>query len=248
MAKQILLDGKVLEGTDMYGEWGVHTFEGWWDSPDAKAEQTPRPGADGDFVLPVYYQARYPTLTGIFIAESESKMFDGMNRFSALLRNPGRLQVVGYGPTQWANVRRTSALVITPRSDRVCLWQAKVKAPDSRKYGNTRDFVLSGNGDVSVFHRGTYDAHATVVIRGVAPGGYTLWGPGGKNYTVTRPLVDGVPHRVEFNDGLLRVDGVLLPNAGQSDVWAIPPGPATTFGFSTSGTAAVTITVTDTFI
>lgn len=250
MAKQILLDGKVLEGTDMYGEWGVHTFEGWWDSPDVKTEQIERPGADGDFDSPVYYQARYPTLTGIFIANSEALMFEGMNRFSGLLRQRGRLQVVGYGVPQWADVKRASGLVITPQTDRVCLWQARVKAPDSRKYGKSQDFVRT-NGVVSVFHRGNYDAKPTVVVRGSAPGGYRLNGPGGKQYKVTRALVTGIPHRIEFNDGRLRVDGNLVSTGVDSaDVWPVPPGQNVDFDINVNsgGTAEATITITDTYI
>jgi hypothetical protein len=249
-AKQIILDGKVLEGTDQYGEWGVHTFEGWWDSPDVKTEQIARPKADGDFNLPVYYQARYPTLTGIFIADSEAKMFDGMNRFSALLRQPGRLQVVGYGPTQWADVQRASKNPITPQTDRVCLWQVRVKAPDPRKFGDSKTIAVATGAPVTAFHRGNYPATPSFIIRGDIPLGYTIT-VDGWNYTVTKALQTGRPHRLDYNNGRLYVDGILTQNSlGNTNIATIPPGKTIGVGLyaTGAGSGSADMTIVDTYI
>lgn len=249
--KRITLDGQVLEGTDQYGEWGVHTFEGWWDSPDVKTRQVERPvGTDGDLDTPVDYQARYPTLTGIFIADSEAKMFEGMNRFSSLLQKPGRLEVAGYGRNQWATVKRTSGLIITPQTDRVCLWQARVKAPDSRKYGGSWTFVVATGAPINAFHRGTYPATPSFIIRGDIPLGYTIT-VNGWNYTVTKALQTGKPHRIDYNDGDLYVDGVLTQNSlGNTNVEAIPPGPGVGVGLyaTGAGSGSADMTVFDTYI
>jgi hypothetical protein len=249
--KRITLDGQVLEGFDEYGEWGVHTFEGWWDSPEPKERQVERPvGSDGDMDTPVDYKARYPTLTGIFIADSEAKMFEGMNRFSALLQQPSTLEVVGYGRTQWATVKRASGLVITPRTDRVCIWQARVKADDPRKYGASRTFAVATGSPVTAFHRGTYPASPSFIIRGSMPGGYTIT-VDGWNYTVTKPLVTGFPHRIDYNDGDLYVNGTLTQNSlGNTNLRTIPPGPGVGVGLYpvSTGSGSADMTVWDTYI
>jgi hypothetical protein len=250
-AKQIILDGKVLEGTDQYGEWGVQSLEGWWDSPDQKSEQTDRPqGIDGEFTLPVDYKARYVTPMGIFIADSEEKMFMGMNRFSAMLRQPGRLQVVGYGPDQWADVQRSSGLTITPETDRICRWQVRVKAPDPRKFGNSVTMAVATGSPVTAFHRGNYNAMPKFIVRGDMPGGWTLT-VNGWNYTVTKPLVTGQPHRVDYNNGRLYVNGVLSQgNLGNTNTTPIPPGQSVGVGLYpvTTGSGSADMTIVDTYI
>jgi hypothetical protein len=249
--KQIKLDGKVLDCPDEYGDWGVHHFEGWWDSPDAKTKQVERPvGADGDLDTPVDYAARYPSLTGIFIANSEALMFEGMNRFSSLLQQPGVLEVNGYGRDQWANVRRTSQLIITPQTDRVCLWQAKLKAVDPRKFGRSRTFAVAVGAPVNAFHRGTYPASPSFIIRGDMPGGYTIT-VDGWDYRVTKALQTGKPHRLDYNDGDLYVNGTLTQNSlGNTNLRTIPPGPGVGVGLYpvTTGTGSADMTVWDTYI
>ena len=104
---------------------------------------------------------------------------------------------------------------------------------------------------MSVFHRGNYNALPTVVVRGSAANGYRLNGPGGLQYKVTRALVSGVPHRIEFTDGRLRVNGtVVATGADSADVWPVPPGQSVDFDINvlSGGTAEATITITDTYI
>ena len=119
-----------------------------------------------------------------------------------------------------------------------------------RKFGDSRDFVRT-NGTVSVFHRGNYNALPTVVVRGSAANGYRLNGPGGLQYKVSRALVTGIPHRIEFTDGRLRVNGtVVATGADSADVWPVPPGQSVDFDINvlSGGTAEATITITDTYI
>lgn len=238
--KRIILDGKVLEGIDQYGEWGVHTMEGWWDSPAEKTQQVSREHADGDYDLPVHYQSRYVTLTGIFIADNEAKMFQGMNRFTGLLRSLGRLQVVGYGVPQWANVRRSSGLTITPATDTICRWQARVKAPDSRKFGDRATFDMTPGSTVTVFHRGNYDATPVIQINGPLTGGATITHPFGQ-YTFLGDLALGGWVRVDMNTGRLKLNGNDRSDLiTRADLCTVPPGSTAPFSIN-RGTGYVEI-------
>lgn len=247
----IQLDGQILSGEDRFGVWKTTgELDGWWSSPEPKGENISRTSADGDYDLPVDYEARYITLSGSLRARNHETQHAAINRFTALVRRRSLLQVDGHGDTQWANVVRAGAFKMEPRTGTYSVWQARVKAPDPCKYGRAQDFVRT-NGDVIVYHGGNYDAYPSIVVRGTAANGYHINGPGGKQYKVSRALMPGVPHRIEFKDGLLRVDGMLVPNGSpRSDVWPVPPGEDITFtvNVTNGGTAEGTITVTDTYI
>lgn len=239
--------GRTLSGSDHFGEWSCETPDAWWDSPETKGEDASRPNADGDYDLPIFNQARLPTFNGLLEAVDHDALHEAGNFLTGAMT--GRILVSGHGPAQWAEAKRAGKIRFVPKTDTIAQWQVSLKCVDPRKYGGSKDVVLTAPQDMIVSHRGNYGAFPRFLVRGSAPSGYDLWGPGGKRYRVVRPLVSGRAHRVEFSDGLLRVDGVLLPNAAQSDVWAIPPGPGTSIGISTvSGTAEATVTVTDTYI
>jgi len=248
----------TIAGLDFWGQ-GNHDFvispdgfDGWDDGVDMRLENTARPYAHGSFNLPTFQDARTVSISGNVFADSPRELAQLRNRLTGLLAGGGigRVQVERDGDVQWADCRLASKTMFTERGGQnAASFQIQLWCPDPRKFGNSRDFVGSAPADITLFHRGNYDARPSVVLRGSAPSGYDLWGPDGARYTVTRPLVSGKPHRVEFDDGLLRVDGVVMSNAGQSDVWAVPAGQASVFGVSTaSGSVEATITVIDTFI
>ena len=248
VAEQITWAGRTLNGSDRFGEWVTTGLEGWWDSPDPKGETAERPNADGDYDLPVYNQARLITVGGNLHADSHTKLHEAMNFFTGPMR--GRFAVTGHGSTQWADAVRNSGVKFTPVTDVFAQWQVRLKCVNPRKFGNSQDFVRT-NGTVSVFHRGNYNALPTVVVRGSAANGYRLNGPGGLQYKVTRALVSGIPHRIEFTDGRLRVNGtVVATGADSADVWPVPPGQSVDFDINvlSGGTAEATITITDTYI
>ncbi len=247
--KSVFLNGQGLHGNDRLGHWRINQLEGWGGSPPVRSQDVERPGADGDYDLPTYYGARPVTLGGRVICTSEAAAIQARNRLTGLVRGLVRLQIADQGETTWADVK-LSDLVDATRKGRLVRFQYQLRAPDSRKYGNTKDFIRT-NGVVATFHRGNYDAHPTIVVRGTAANGYRLNGPDGKQYRVSRALDTGIPHRIEFTDGLLRVDGVLVSTGvDQADVWPIPAGQSVDFDINVlnGGTAEATITVTDTYI
>ena len=249
VAEQITWAGRTLNGSDRFGEWVTTGLEGWWDSPDPKGETVERPNADGDYDLPVYNQARLITVGGNLHADSHTKLHEAMNFFTGPMR--GRFAVTGHGSTQWADAVRNSGVKFTPVTDTLAQWQVRLKCPDPRKYGLTRTFPLVKGDYVDLFHRGNYNASATVSITGNAPGGYTLREPGGVYYEVTGPLNPGQTHTIDFRTGIFRINGYIIAGqTGVSDIWFIEPGPVKPMKITAASTDTVnaTATVVDTFI
>jgi len=248
-----------VAGLDFYGQGrrGLviepKGFKGWDDGVDMRLENTARPGAHGSFNLPVFQDARTVVLTGSAVADSSRELRQIGDRLTGLLAGGGvgRVQVERDGDVQWADCRLAAKTMFEEVGEQgAASFQVQLWCPDPRKFGNARDFVRT-NGTVSVFHRGNFDALPTVTVRGSAANGYRLNGPGGLQYKVTRALVSGIPHRIEFTDGRLRVNGtVVATGADSADVWPVPPGQSVDFDINvlSGGTAEATITVTDTYI
>lgn len=250
MDKQVRLGQHLLHGTNHFGQWVTEATEGWDEPPTVRDLDEERPSGHGSFDLPSYYAARTPTLDGILFADSRAQAKQALHALNASASlGLQTLIIADADGTQWARVK-LAGLDHTWVTSTVVRWQLRLKAPDPRKFGNTQDFTRT-NGKVEVFHRGNFDAHPTIVVRGSAANGYRINSADGKQYRVSRALETDKPHRIEFNDGLLRVDGVLVPNgAPRADVWPVPPGRAIEFDINvvSGGSAEATITVTDTFI
>lgn len=247
--ESIILDGQILSGEDRFGKWKTTgDLEGWWSSPEPKGEEAAREAADGDFETPVYYQARYVTITGSLRSADHERQHQAMNRFSALVQRKSRLQVAGHGSSQWADVVRASALKMVPITDTYAQWQVRVKARDPRKYGESNRFATPSAVTIPVFHRGNYDAWPVFTITGNMPSGYGLW-LGGRGFLVTRPLTSG-SHVVNYRDGRLRVGGSFISGGvGTANLNSIPPGSGSSFQLvPVSGSGAATIDVFDTYI
>lgn len=248
-SESIILDGQKLSGEDHYGEWATTGLDGWWSSPEPKGENVTRENADGDFDLPVYYDARYVTITGSLRAKNHEAQHQAINRFTALVRKTARLQVLGHGAAQWTDVKRASGFKMEPITDTYAQWQVRVKAPDSYKYGEINRFSVASGVTEKLFHRGNADAWPLFYVTGNMPSGYTLR-VGGRAFTVTRPLTGGA-HVVDFRDGRLRLSETeyVSGGVGAANLTPIPPGTGANFQLqpvSGSGTAA--INVFDTFI
>lgn len=248
--ENIILDGQKLGGEDHHGVWTVSGLDGWWSSPEPKGENVARENADGDFDLPVDYEARYITITGSLRAKNHEAQHQAINRFTALVRKTARLQVLGHGAAQWVHVKRASGFKMEPITDTYSQWQARVKAPDPRKFGDAHVFVASVGANVSAFHRGNYDATPHLVVAGNMPGGYVITLKG-QVFTVTQPLMPGQPHSIDYGDGRLRIGGAIVHGGiGYGFTPLVTPGGATVLAIAprTTGTATATLTLLDTYI
>lgn len=251
VAEEIKWAGRTLNGSDRFGEWVTlgDGFEGWWDSPDVQGESVERPNADGEYDLPIYNQARLITVPGHLHTKSHAEMHDAMNYFNGAMA--GRFQVTGHGPTQWADAKRRAGVKFTPITDTFAQWQVSLKCPDPRKYGLARTFPLVKGDYVDLFHRGNYNASATVSVTGNAPDGYTLREPGGVYFEVTGPLLPGQTHTIDFRTGVFRINGYIINGqTGVSDLWFIEPGVTKPMKITSASTNTVNAvaTVVDTYI
>jgi hypothetical protein len=223
-------------------------LEGWFDSPEVKGDTQDRPYQDGEFDLPIYNQARLVTVSGSLRAKSHAQLHEAGIFLTGAMS--GRFQVTGHGSTMWADVKRNSGIKFTPITDTFAQWQVRLKAVDPRKFGRAVTYAVATGSPVNVSHRGNYNAMPSFIIRGSMPGGYTIT-VDGWNYTVTRALVTGQPHRVDYNNGRLYVNGTLTQgNLGNTNRAPIPPGQSVGVGLYpvTTGSGSADMTILDTYI
>ncbi len=246
----ILWAGRTLHGTDRFGRWVTlrGQFEGWWDSPEIKGQTVNREDADGEFDLPIYNQARLVTIGGHVHAPSRRELREARN----FLAGPmvGRLQVTDEGSTQWADAKRTSPLRFVTLTPTFAQWQITLKCTDPRKFGELYTFAASVGSPATAFHWGNYVAMPRFTVAGSMPGGYTLWIQG-VPFVVTRPLWSTDPHTIDYDDGRLRIGGVVIHGGlGVTNTPGVQPGGSALIEITplTTGTATATMTLLDTFI
>lgn len=243
--------GRTLNGSDRFGKWVTLSdqFDGWWDSPDVKGEEIDRANSDGEYDLPVYNQARLVSIGGHFHATSHAQMHEAMNYFTGPMS--GRFQVSGHGSVQWADMKRNSGVKFTPVTDVFAQWQVRLKAPNPLKFGEANT-VAVGSSYETIFHRGNTVGYPVVMVAGSMPGGYVLQSSAGAEYRVTTPLVSGTPHTVDMSTGLLVRSGLAVSGGvTRADLWRVPGGSTSTnmrIQPITTGTAAATVTLLDTYI
>jgi hypothetical protein len=245
----VTLNGQALHGVDSFGHFLTTQLEGYFDSAPPKLQDTAREWQDGDYDLPVRYGSRPVTIGGRVICASESAAVQARNRLAGLVQGKVRLQVMDQGEATWADVKLTEPASVK-RTGRMVRFQYHLKAPDARRYGNTQVLAVATGSPIGVSHRGTYNATPSFIVRGDMPGGWTLT-VDGWDYTVTRALVTGAPHRVDYNNGRLYVNGTLTQgNLGNTNRAPIPPGVTVGVGLYpvSTGSGSADMTITDTFI
>lgn len=207
--KQVLLGGQILHGEDRSGQWIVEKLTGWYDAPASKGDGGSRDLADGDYEYPQHYSARMITVDGILFHKGRGVAVAAMERLSAQAKLTSQsLVVTDFGLSRNALVK-SLGVDFDPPSTEAVRFQVRLKAVDPFKYGESYSVGGSSTSPASVYHRGTVPAWPEVAVAGSSAGGYTLT-LNGKSVVVTRPLVSGVGHSVDFRTGILRVGGVVV--------------------------------------
>ena len=221
---------------------GPDGFSGWTSGTDSKGQVVAREGAHGDFDLPVFRASRIVAISGQYLAESGEALAHAGAQVTGLGASGGLVRVVvDYnGSTTWADARVVSQTQFDERGgQRVADYQIQFKCADPRKFGESRTFASA----VPAYHYGNFPAAPVFTITG-ARSGYTIPGPSGRSYVVTRAISGSEVHTVDMNDGLLRVNGaVVFGGVSQADTWAIPGGATVTHSL-----AGLVTRVTDTFV
>ena len=221
----------------------IATLDGLFGGVQAKGRTVSREGADGDFEVPSNLDARTVQVAGKCFADSAEALDHLSDQLTGLFGSGMKRRVVFDGPkVTWADgkLARGTAPQFTPVVwGRIAEWSLAIQFADPRKFGESRTFA-SG---IPAFHYGNFPAAPVFTITG-ARSGYTIPGPSGKSYVVTRAISGSEVHTVDMNDGLLRVNGaVVFGGVSRSDTWAIPGGASVTHTLS-----GLMTTVTDTFI
>lgn len=249
----------TIAGLEFFGQ-GRHDyvispdgFKGWDDGVDMRLENTGRPQAHGSFDLPGFQDARTVAISGNVFADDPRQLANLRSRLTGLLVGGGlgRIQVDRFGETQWADGRLASKTMFTELGGQnTAAFQIQLWCADPRKFGDSKTFTVSTATPATVFHRGNFSSTPKFTVTGSMPGGYTLT-VNGWNYVVTVPLTSGTPHVIDYNDGHLRLNGLIVQNSlGNTNVTTIPPGQSVGVGLypRTTGSGSAAMEVLDTFI
>ena len=103
---------------------------------------------------------------------------------------------------------------------------------------------------MQVMHRGNTPGIPTIRVTGTMPSGYTINGPGGREYVVEQALTAGQTHEIRMRTGWLYRNGSLQRSAvSRMQTWAIPSASLTTMTLDpVSGSGQMTVLLHDTFM
>jgi hypothetical protein len=226
-------------------------LKGWNDGVEPRIQSIERAQAHGDFDVPQFLGARFVTLEGWIQAESEAKLSWYQGQLVGLLaENAQQIVVQQFGRTTWARGRLGAKPTFDPYGGEAFGdFQLMIKCPNPRKFGAMNLSQVSG-GSVVSFHYGNVKATSVLTVTGTATGGYTIYGPGGKTYTVTAAVTAGHPHSIDMATGLLMRDGVYVTGVVTAGgTWAVPPGTQVSQSITPIGGSLVLTALTpDTFI
>lgn len=223
MSKAITLDGQIIHGLDRFGLWRINSLEGWKETPPEKSNSEARALADGDYDAEVFYGSRLVTVNGRLSATNPEMAFSASERLSGLLRAPSLFSVDQFGMMRSGMARR-GRIAPGQIKGRHLPFQMELRFIDPYKYGEKHTETGSPGSPASLFHRGTADAWPVVTVSGSSASGYLLTF-NGRTVTVTRALVAGSPHTLDFRTGILRVGGsVARGGIGTANFGPIPPG------------------------
>jgi len=233
-------DGFYIEGQGL---------QGLLSGVDVKRDSVSRPQAHGDFDVPGFLESRIVTLAGPCIAASEDVLSHRGRMLTGLLADGGSLPVtfdVPGGPL-WGRARLASKTEFD-----VTHWGSRARYQLSLLFANPRLFGESRTraAFLPIANYGNFGAAPVHTVFGDAPSGYQIAGVAGKVFTVTRPLVAGVPHVVDMANGYLRVGGVIVYGGiSRGDTWVVPAGGQVTHTiFAPSGFAELSTLVRDTYV
>lgn len=229
-------------------------FDGWEDGVDTRRDTADLPQAHGSFDVPGFLEARTLSFSGNCIANSPEKLSWFRSQITGLLAGGGvgRLVVDHYGSELWSNVRLASKTKFATRgpAPTTARFQIQLWAADPRLFGASQSFAGVSGELVWAHHYGNFTASPKVRVSGSMHSGYTVWGPGGRRFTVTVPVVSAFPHTIDMHTGLLWVNGAVVHGAVTfADTWGVPAGGRVEYQLTpVEGSGSLLVTVEDTFI
>lgn len=215
--------GGIIAYGDRYHGEGFHFTDliGWPDSPSVALDLTKRPTSHGAFLATATLDPRTVRIPGFYVAQTHTHVDYAGARLRGLLTTRVRLVVETPLGTSWASgivtQTRMAPRGFAPEAD----WVIEVTCEDPRVYGEVEEFP---GGQVAI-NRGNFPARPQVIISGSSGSGYTVTGPGGRRVVVTKALVSGSPHTIDFAKGGLYIGGIRQLRAITIyEPWDIPAG------------------------
>lgn len=209
--------------------WYVVDVTGLNSGVSASPDEEARDGGEGQHDLPnLLTDARSIFLRGFAYAPTMlelGKMARQQGAHLALPEQRGAFSWVEFGEHLTVDVRRGPNWNFERQgSTGFAEFQVRLRAPSQVFYGV--DPVTASGTAVEIENTGTVPSAPGITVTGDMPNGYTIQGPGGRQYQVTSGINPGNRDFIDFRTGLLRRDGISITGAwGQHvDVWSIPPG------------------------
>jgi hypothetical protein len=240
------------EGSDGFflGEKGL---KGWFGGVDAQGDSEKREGGDGEFDIPSTLAARVITLEGLCHTKSERIQERYADDLSGLFGSGviERVYVESSKGTTWADGKLSlgTAPIFEPVVwGSIAEFALSIKFNRPQKYGKTN--VTAADAQATSYHYGNFKATPVITVAGSMPSGYTVNGPDGKKFTVTRAVTAGNPHTIDMRTGNLSVGGsVVMSSVTRADLWAIPRGKSALQWLSpVSGSGTIQVRTLDTYI
>src|SRR5690554_4546514 len=165
-------------------------FKGWDDGVDVRRDMTDRPGAHGSFDVPGFLDSRVVALSGFCFADSEERLSWFRSQLTGLGANGDSFRVVvdHHGSTLWADARLASKPLFEADGGHASArFEIQFWFADPRKFGESRTFGPAAS--ITAHHYGNFPSAPVLTITGASASGYTITGPGGRQFVVTRALV-----------------------------------------------------------
>ncbi|MGJ9405256.1 hypothetical protein ACHABQ_02890 [Nesterenkonia aurantiaca] len=212
-----MIGGHPLSGILQGAKYEVTGLPGWWERPAVKSAEIPRERADGDFLTPWDFEARYCGINGFITAKGHGQMHHIMDQLNGLCATHREwLTIQGHGPTTSALVEVHGSPYIGTENDHMARFELRFKANDPRRTGDDRAVRLTSTY-ADIFQLGNYPATPTFdVTVANAPGGYRLIGRASETvftlWEYPYPITSVEEHHVDFGTGKHFVNGVEMPS------------------------------------
>ena len=231
-------DGLVVDGDG---------FTGWNGGVGSHRDVTMRQNRRGARPVRSYGDPREVRINGFANASSHEALGSLEERFSLIGGDDVqevKFVVEEMGRTRWAIGYVDIAGFIPDGTIPSAQFSLHLWFENALKFGE--DHTSGPAASTNMPNYGNTTASLVHTITGANAGGYTLTS-GGKTFTVTQPLVSGIPHTVDMETGELIVAGVVISGkTAPSDLWGVPGGGQVTTTV-TGGTAALTTAAKDTY-
>lgn len=195
-------------------------IEGWSDAPATRYSETEIPGGDGSYDAPVTLGSRLVPIKGFCRATSLPDLRWWRDAVTGQLggEETQPFVAVELGATEWAMAQCVKADFPIFGGQPFADFSMTFWMPKPWKYGDPVDYA----DGVPAVHRGNGSASPVFTVSGNRPAGYSIAGPEGRAFIVSRPVLPGQTHVYDMATGEYTVNGALVDGGiTQGDSWVL---------------------------